>query len=960
MITDSDFLSAVLPQEGMYCVTAIDNNGTVKNIFVNDVESIQQQGQKLVAEKTNAFFALASYKQDEQGHLRRKQEYSHWLKSFWIDVDCGEGKDYPDQATGLDSLDKFLDDTGLPSPFIINSGNGIHVYWLLQDYVTVDEWRPVAGQLKAACRKYNFNVDFSVMSDTARVLRIPGTCNFKDLDNPKAVQINKRGDMTTLSEFATTLESLDLPKARQLKQRVDMSQLSETAKALMGNKTSKFNKIVRKSVKDNGCAFIKKVAMASGNVSEPMWRAALSIAWACEDGEKAIHMISKGHPEYDPDDTYEKASLTVGPLTCAVISADIAPDLCKGCTQNCTSPIQLGTEIKRAPDTSLFDAPEEEPEADGSLNTQTVKSALYKPPFPYFRGAQGGIYREDGSGDEKVEILVYDYDLYPVQRLNDPNDGESVLMRLHLPQDGVREFIIPAKKMMATDSFRDILGQEGVIAGSQQMKEIMNYTIKFTKELQKKHKAQQAHLQYGWDEAREKIIIGPYAYTDKGVESNPASSTTVNLHAKFTPTGSLDDWKKVMNLYKGPGFEELQFTIASGFGSLLMPFTGLAGATINLISNESGTGKSTAGLIAVSMFADIKPQSGVALVKSDTPLSRLHRVGVMNNLPVMSDEMTGLEPHELSQLLYSVSQGRARHRMEKDVNRERTNLTTWQTIFLSNSNSSFMAALSKNKGRPDGEMMRLMEMHVNRVQLEGADEIISLLNHNYGVAGPVYAQWCVKNREKLTSLLQQQRDRFKSMGLEHRMQERFWTNLGVVNLAGLRIGSKLGLCEFDVDHLEDWFIKKVRSLREEVSAEIVDASTLVGEFLMENANGILAVGTKINPRSGDNIWMPARSAKLVARFELENNLMFISKKSFREYCVARQFTESEALKDCMKKDAPFKFVKTHKKRMMSGTNITAPAVQCHVFEISPEESSEIFSAIDEADIKDIVSGEMES
>ena len=55
----------------------------------------------------------------------------------------------------------------------------------------------------------------------------------------------------------------------------------------------------------------------------------------------------------------------------------------------------------------------------------------------------------------------------------DPNDGESIVMRLHLPQDGMSEFVLPAKKLMAGDSFRDILGGQGVVAGAKQMKDII-------------------------------------------------------------------------------------------------------------------------------------------------------------------------------------------------------------------------------------------------------------------------------------------------------------------------------------------------------------------------------------------------------------------------------------------------------------------------------------------------------
>ena len=949
MSPDTDFLSNVLPalsEEGKYCVAGIHNNGRIDHVFVDDIESVNVEAQKFVDQKINAFFGLATYVEDkEEGGWRRRQPNTQWVKSFWIDVDCGEGKPYPDQAHGYAALREFQEETNLPNPFVVNSGNGLHVYWLLTDYITTDVWKPVARKLKAACKKFGFDVDTSVMSDSARILRVPDTCNFKDPENPKKVVVDQKADLISLDQFEAILDSLDLPAPRVSK-RVNHGELSETAKALIGNKVSKFSKLARRSINGTGCNFIKEVITNQENVDEPLWRAGLSIAWACEDGAKAIHTMSKRHPNYDPDETEEKASLTLGPYTCEVIS-ELAPSLCAGCTQTCTSPIQLGSEIKR--DVSELFAPpdedEESEEGDGSISTQAVQQALFKPPFPYFRAANGGVYRQEGSGDEAVEVQVYEYDFYPIKRIHDPNDGESVVFMLHLPQDGVREFTVPLKKLMSADSFRELMGEQGIAGTQNQMKELMNYSIKFTKELQKLQKAHEARLQFGWADGKKAFIVGNRAHVpNKPPEHNPASSTTADLMRHMIPKGELSEWREAFNVLARPGMEALQLAAGTAFGAPLMAFTGLSGATLNLISNESGTGKSTAGYLALSVWGN--PHE-LALIADDTHLARLHRIGVMNNLPVMSDEMTNLSPDHLSNMIYAISQGRGRNRMEKDKNRERKNISSWQTIFVTNSNSSMMSKLSKAKARPDGEMMRLLEMHVERVYVEDADEIFHKMNSNYGLAGEIYAQWLVENRDKIPELYDKVRKRIYKM-IGKRMEERFWVNVMSVDLLGLRIAQKLGLHDFDLDALEAWVCQYLMNLRTEVKNEVVQANNLVGEFLMDNSNGILAIGNKINPRSGDNVWMPSRSAKLIARFELEDNLMYIAKKPFRDYCVDRQFTESEALKDCQREDATFRYVKTAKKRMMAGTAVTAPGVDAHVFRCAPEEAEELFKAIEAA------------
>jgi hypothetical protein len=74
--------------------------------------------------------------------------------------------------------------------------------------------------------------------------------------------------------------------------------------------------------------------------------------------------------------------------------------------------------------------------------------------------------------------------------------------------------------------------------------------------------------------------------------------------------------------------------------------------------------------------------------------------------------------------------------------------------------------------------------------------------------------------------------------------------------------------------------------------------------------------------------------------------MYIAKKSFREYCVDRQFTETEALKESAREGSTFRYLKTVKKRMMAGTAITAPGVDAHVFQCDPEEAEALFSALE--------------
>ena len=94
--------------------------------------------------------------------------------------------------------------------------------------------------------------------------------------------------------------------------------------------------------------------------------------------------------------------------------------------------------------------------------------------------------------------------------------------------------------------------------------------------------------------------------------------------------------------------------------------------------------------------------------------AKIHRLGVLNNLPNTIDEITNTTSQEFSDLAYSISQGRGKNRMKSNANEARLNLTSWTGITLSSANASFYEKLSTLKSSPDGENMRLLEYHVHK------------------------------------------------------------------------------------------------------------------------------------------------------------------------------------------------------------------------------------------------------
>ena len=81
-----------------------------------------------------------------------------------------------------------------------------------------------------------------------------------------------------------------------------------------------------------------------------------------------------------------------------------------------------------------------------------------------------------------------------------------------------------------------------------------------------------------------------------------------------------------------------QLTVCAGFGTILMPLTGLYGLGIHLFG-DTGGGKTTAMYTGTSIFGDPFKLTGT---KADTANSRMNVAEVMHNMLLNTDEMTNI------------------------------------------------------------------------------------------------------------------------------------------------------------------------------------------------------------------------------------------------------------------------------------------------------------------------------
>ena len=941
-----DLLSKVQPSDGWFAVLGIKSERDVRQKLVATREEVDAQAKKYVAEGRNVFFGVAKY---ETGQNRQKENVKA-LRAFWVDIDCGPTKATPnektgrpdgyiDQAAGIAALKQFCATVGLPRPLLVNSGRGIHAYWPLTRDVTRQEWEPVASRLAELCVTQNFYVDPSVF-EVARILRIPGTFNFKD-NPPKEVTVISDADPVDFEVFRDTLgvkpmREMEIPERRK-------SNLSEK---LQDNNISRFAKILRRSIKGDGCQQLVSAYQERATLSEVRWFDALSVAKFCVDRDSAIQKMSHGHPDYDPVRTLDKIKHITGPHNCGTFERN-NPGGCYGCPYfgKIKNPIVLGKEVAEAETEDGNYVIPETGEADVPLDLRIPEY-----PLPFVRGKNGGIYLKP-EDDESLPTLVYEHDLYLVKTMTDPREGDVLVMRLHLPKEGIREFTITQKQAVGdAGELRKVLASRGVAATEKQFKLLVLFVVMSLKAIQHKRKAELMRMQFGWADNDSKFIVGDQEVTADGVYHSPPSSSTRELAEHMGASGSYEKWQEVFNLYGREGLEPHAFAALSAFGAPLFKFTGQSGAILNVIHPNSGTGKTTILHMCNSVWGHPKE---LCAIKGDTANAKTMHLGLMNNLPFCVDEITNMTPTALSEMAYNMSQGRGKHRMKASSNELRMNNTKWQTISLCSSNSSFYEKMGILKNSPDGEMMRLLEYKIDYHSAIPTDYAKEMFDHqllaNYGHAGIIYIQWVINNLEEVKNTLKVVQSKI-DRELKLTQRERFWSAEVAANITGGMIARRLKIIDWDMKRIYEWATGMILETRQDVAPPQISSTSILGDYLNRHIHNILVVNDAVDKRSNIEV-LPDLEPRgpLHIRFEPDTKRLFVDYKHMREDCVRMQINFKQFLADMKKIGA---YIDTGTKRLSKGMKVSTLPVYAIEFDTSVSDFLDMDSVVPEKEDAD--------
>jgi len=907
------FLGSVLGDEGNYCLWCYNSKDKydITQEFYSSIEELLVRSTELDSNKHNVFFALGTFKEP----TNRKQINVQQLKSFFMDLDCGPSKDFPTQADAVEALRRFCKTNKLPRPTMVNSGNGIHVYWPLVKPVDEATWWPVAERLKQLCAAQNFPADPSCTSDSARILRIPNTHNHKT-DEPKPVNLlhGFLAEPIEFDEFEKCLGGGVIPVPDKFTPSAHYNAINEQA-------TGSFKRLLEKTKQGTGCAQIAYIIKNQDTISYDLWRGALSIAKVCTDAEKAVRNISKRHPEYDFNEAMRKMADTGGPQYCSTF-AKHNPDGCAGCpnTLTITTPAQL---------TKIVEEAEPTPE-------------IPKYPTPYMRGKHGGVYMK--SKDEEgnpIELPIYHHDLYVTHRLDDPEQGEVLAFALHLPNDGVRRFTVPLVALTSREDFRKSMAVKGITSYGDDLGKLMKYIQTWVNELQQTGAADRAHTQFGWvdDEKMDAFVWGDKLIKADSIEYNPPSAKTAFAMEWLKPKGSLERQKEIMSFFNREGLELHQFVVCMGFASPLMSLTGLFSFQAHL-NGGSGVGKTTALYSNTGIWGKpVKLCSG----SDDSMYSHMNRLERWKNMVGNLDEKSNVTAKEVSSYCYTGAEGQQRNRLKSSGNEERYRGDPWRMSSCSTGNISYWELLQRTKANPEAEMQRVLEFNVAKYmdkhrmaemnKKEGlpttiTGKLFDDVQKNYGNFTVDYVQHIINHRadiEKLYVGIKQKLDKAASLTPVNRFFSAGCTNV----IVGCILGNRLGIIDYDYKKLFDWIVKELIRAKSEIEDTAPSVSNIVADFAREHWGNILKIKSTDDAREEvASLVVPENNPRmrLVGRYETDTKLLFIPTKDFKTFLTDQFLTYSSTVKG-LKEDMG---ATQRNVRLTKGTSLNLPAQYCLV------------------------------
>jgi Domain of unknown function (DUF927) len=780
----------------------------------------------------DVYLAMGAQRDCGMGSVAIRQRHNTIAaRCLYMDIDVKPDA-YDSTLDAVTAFNDFQSQAQLPPPtLVVQSGTGgFHVYWTLSELITPEEHYKLSHQLSLAGKKFGLKFDSKCTTDLVRLLRVPDTKNFKtDPPSPVTMRLplGKEVDVdvmrAALAPFAfiapksnpKSSPNDDLRTGTQYR-RVTIDQAAEC------------------------CPFIKETLDSGGAnlVDEPQWHAMTALACHVIDPSPTIHKLCEKNQYYNHDDTekklaqaqsYRDQNPTLGPPKCVALQSIGAPhcDTCPHLALN-TTPLAVPF-LQTAP-----------------LNGQIYLGDL---PSGYFRDSNNHICIEEtekeGGKPERVEV-------FPYPLFNNSGyleDGLPVRLTFATWQGERRvQKTVSAGVFSDKTSFIRAFLERGLSITRNDLKSRM-FFMNYIKFLQSRKQTMVSIPPLGWS-----VQDGVWGFAFDGEFVTPKSKYPCQSPGRgitdYKAVGSDQVWRDMAKMVLTPNRPDLMVLAASAFAAPLVKMSGQHGYLIGAWSSASGIGKTTALMLAQSVWAF--PAMGGFTDTINYTFDKCVRV---QNLPVIYDEIKGdQQTANFVRLVFEMTGGREKGRLDRSGQMKETRV--WFTNIAYATNSSIISAVADQTQGTHASVYRVFEFQAlnlankNKTYTTDMARLTTKLNENYGCIGKIYAEYLGQNHDKIyNQLIDFQGTLEKKLSAQN--AERCWIAAMSTTLLGAKLAVRLGLAPFDLKVMYDFMLREFERMRNDQRLSVGDYTNPEAVY---NELGILLEEKRQNVVLTDQAW----------------------------------------------------------------------------------------------------------
>jgi len=983
-----DFYNSVLPPFGLRALAVFRKGlGSYPDHFFFEAnDDLIASAESYDSLGKNVYHGCATFKTAEN----RKATNVLAVKSLWVDLDTGPGKPYASAKDAAVAVEQFRLALGLKAPHFVRSGGGLHAYFPFNKPVSPENWKRLAAAFGSCMDHFGIKHDTSRTEDLASVLRIPGTHNYKT-DPARDVVLVRLGEEDSAAGVYAKFKQYAQDNGILLSEPV--SPTVKVTNDLVGAPPeyppSEYQRI------EAGCAAIAEVATTGGDTTFDVWRRAIGIAkHTAEPREAAIrwtrNRADTGHSQYDWEGELDR--WRTGPTTCAEL--DRHCDHCGSCPHNgkIKSPIQLGvTEIPVVkpvtPEPEQARSAPIPPKRPWEFGAKWIVDAVNSECKVGYNGRNMTMLAQGEDGLNKhVEFCNRYWQV--MRRVKSPEGIWQIEIAYSMYNGRPHEtFLMDSAAVTSPDLLKKAFSaRELHIRGGTRAMSKAQEILMYEQAMLYEHELETpTYPAMGWarvGNSRNGDLTGEFVLGDTVFRPKEKPQTVLiekggdaHLSSAFGQKGTVDEWTALIDwIYNRPGAEPYQFVLAAMFAAPLVRLVPGDGAWHGIpiaLMGEGGAAKTSTALVGMSIYA--KPSAlqfnaqGSKDGQGDTINAFAAKVGALNNLPFIADEMTGVEPERMSSIMYMLANGKPKDRAGID-GKLLDNRHRWDTLSIATGNESFHDKLRglQNQNAQNATQLRCfqIELKVSDLQqvffdVHKTDIEQKLLDEQYGAVGRAWIQFLVNNREKVQTLLGERRRVFQ-IDDNDTSSIRFYKDLLMTVETAAILAKRLGFIQWDLAPMMSWAKDQVRGLRATVLQQ--DWESVFSDFVASlHGRTIVTREMKVGPgrRANKNAEMPleplSSAAPPVARRAIASRLFFVTSNAMTDWCYKNRVNAPALVNEMI--DRGFIVIPSGSKRVPrlinlgSGTTVTRPQALC--WELSYDKVADFVQG-DEADTSNVV------